>query len=74
MPSSKETSWPSDQTRVSYTADRFFTSWATREAHFVVYFGLKINIQFIMATKVKLPQGFKLATQNLFCVAFQQTF
>ena len=31
-PFSREASWPRDQTRVSHTAGRFFTSWATREA------------------------------------------
>ena len=30
---SRGSSWPKDQTHVSYTADRFFTIWATREAH-----------------------------------------
>ena len=29
---SRRSSWPRDQTRVSYTAGRFFTIWATREA------------------------------------------
>ena len=32
MPSSRGSSWPRNQTRVSCTADIFFTSWATREA------------------------------------------
>ena len=31
-PSSRGSSWPKNQTRVSCLADRFFTSWATREA------------------------------------------
>ena len=31
--SSRGSSWPRDQTRVSCIADRFFTVWATREAH-----------------------------------------
>ena len=30
---SRESSWPRNWTRVSCTAGRFFTSWATREAH-----------------------------------------
>ena len=30
---SRESSQPKDQTQVSCIADRFFTSWATREAH-----------------------------------------
>ena len=29
-------SWPRDQTYISHTAGRFFTSWATREAHFYI--------------------------------------
>ena len=32
MPSSRESSQPRDQTQISYTAGRFFTSQATREA------------------------------------------
>ena len=32
MPSSRGLSQPRDQTQVPYIADRFFTSWATREA------------------------------------------
>ena len=32
FPSSRESSQPRDQTRVSHIADRFFTSWATVEA------------------------------------------
>ena len=32
IPFSRETSQPRDQTQVSYTAGRFFTIWATREA------------------------------------------
>ena len=32
IPFSRGSSWPRDQTRVSCTAGRFFTIWATREA------------------------------------------
>ena len=32
----QESSWPRNQTRVSYNAGRFFTSWATRKAHWVL--------------------------------------
>ena len=32
-PFSKESSWPRNQTRISCIAGRFFTRWATREAH-----------------------------------------
>ena len=35
FPSSRGSSQPRDQTQVSHTADRFFTSSATREAHFL---------------------------------------
>ena len=35
MPSSRESSQPRDQTQVSRIAGRFFTDWATREAHSV---------------------------------------
>ena len=31
IPFSRGSSWPRDQTQVSYTAGRFFTIWATRE-------------------------------------------
>ena len=33
-PSSRWSSWPRNWTRLSYIAGRFFTSWATREAHY----------------------------------------
>ena len=33
IPFSRGSSWPRDQTQVSYIAGRFFTFWATREAH-----------------------------------------
>ena len=33
MPSSRESSWPRDKTRISCIAGRFFTFWATSEAH-----------------------------------------
>ena len=33
IPFSKGSSWSRGQTRVSCIADRFFTNWATREAH-----------------------------------------
>ena len=32
MPSSRRSSWPRNQTKVSCVAGRFFTIWATREA------------------------------------------
>ena len=32
IPFSRGSSWPKDQTWVSYIADKFFTIWATREA------------------------------------------
>ena len=32
IPFSRESSWPKDQTQVSYIAYRFFTVWAIREA------------------------------------------
>ena len=32
IPFSRGSSWPRDQTQVSYIAGRFFTIWATREA------------------------------------------
>ena len=35
MPSSRGSSWPRNPTGVSCIADRFFTSWATREAPYI---------------------------------------
>ena len=35
LSSSRGSSQPRDQTQVSPIAGRFFTSWATREAHFL---------------------------------------
>ena len=37
FPFSRGTSHPRDRTQVSLTAGRFFTSWATREAHTYLY-------------------------------------
>ena len=37
FPFSRGTSHPRDRTQVSLTAGRFFTSWATREAHVYLY-------------------------------------
>ena len=36
--------WPRNQTRVSCFAGRFFTSWATREAHFILFLIWVISI------------------------------
>ena len=36
IPSSRGSSQPKDQTQVSCIAGRFFTSWTTREAHFIL--------------------------------------
>ena len=33
VPSSRESSWPRDWIQVSWITDRFFTNWATGEAH-----------------------------------------
>ena len=41
MPSSKWSSWPRDQTRVSCTAGRFLTIWATSETPKKVWWFLK---------------------------------
>ena len=38
MPSSRRSSQPRDQTQVSHIAGRFFTIWATREAHVILFF------------------------------------
>ena len=36
-PFSRWSSWPRNWTRLSYIAGGFFTSWATREAHYTYY-------------------------------------
>ena len=36
IPFFRVSSWPRDQTYISHIANRFFTSWATREAHFYI--------------------------------------
>ena len=39
---SRGSSWPRDRTQVPWTAGRFFTNWATREAHNVKYNAIKL--------------------------------
>ena len=51
FPFSKVSSWPKDQTQVSPFADRFFTSWATREAPFFFFFCLHP-----LACRILVPQ------------------
>ena len=46
MPSSGRSSWPSNWTMVSFIAGGFFTSWATREAHFSGYWN-KIGMDIV---------------------------
>ena len=41
---SRGSSWPRDRIQVSVIAGRFFTIWATREAHNQLYFNLKNGI------------------------------
>ena len=41
FPFSRVSSQPKDQTQVSVIAGRFFTSWATREAHISIKYILK---------------------------------
>ena len=43
FPFSKESSQPRDRTLVSQIAGRFFTSWATREAHFCLFYFKRMN-------------------------------
>ena len=47
--------WPRDQTRVSHTAGRFFTIWATRNAPKVARWGLKSHKN-NMNSKLTLPR------------------
>ena len=46
MPSSRGSSQPRDQTQISCRAGRFFTSWATREAHFGDYINSQNSFSF----------------------------
>ena len=48
FPFSRGSSQPRDGTQVSYIAGRFFTSWATREAHFFFFF---LNLSFYLKKK-----------------------
>ena len=49
---SRESSRPRDQTWVSCIAGRFFTDWATREAHFITT--TTVNFLVAMALKIQL--------------------
>ena len=51
---SRGSSWPRDQKWVSCIAGRFFTTWATREAHLSINFHLKIStFKFIFLHVIK---------------------
>ena len=56
MPSSRGSSWPRDGTQVSHIAGRFFTVWATREAHYIGMFNQIISNWLIKS----IGDGFKL--------------
>ena len=79
IPFSRGSSWPRDQTPVSYIAGRFFTIWATREAHGLVIYGLYlIEISSLYAHFMErfffffLSQmGFEFC-QKLFCVCWDE--
>ena len=53
VPFSRESSQPRDQTQVSNIAGRFFTSWATREAH-IKQRKLKKEISYQDKRKIKM--------------------
>ena len=42
LPFSRVSSQPRDQTQISHVAGRFFTRWATREAHVSVYISIRL--------------------------------
>ena len=48
MPSSRRSSQPRDQTQVSHIAGRFFTIWATREAHIILFYYYYFNKEIIL--------------------------
>ena len=73
VPFSRESSQPRDQTQVSHIADRFFTSWATREAEqllfwtsfyqefssYIYYWILVISLFSHISVKVIVQEGKK---------------
>ena len=59
---SRGSSWPRNQTGVSCIAGGFFTSWATREAHGILYVLLCINED--------LNEIFLVKTVHLACNAY----
>ena len=56
MPSSSGSSWPREGTQVSRIAGKFFTVWATREAHYIGMFNQIISNWLIKS----IGDGFKL--------------
>ena len=44
MPFSRGSSWPRDQTCISWIAGRFFTIWATLEAHYCLIYTIMVVI------------------------------
>ena len=52
IPFSKGSSEPRDQTQFSHIAGRFFTIWATREAHKIYSLYFFINLYFINKNEV----------------------
>ena len=67
-PFSRGSSWPRNQTGVSCIASRFFTSWATREAHYsitsqVIQPAVTLNCRYDL--NQKLSDQPKVITNNL---------
>ena len=58
MPSSRRSSQPRDQTQVSHIAGRFFTIWATREAHGILFLSI-ILIRKYYLLDTNYPSGVK---------------
>ena len=54
-PFSRGSSQPRNWTGVSCTADRFFTSWATREAQIMAYHSTNTNMVFHLLELLEVP-------------------
>ena len=57
IPFSRGSSWPGDRTWVSCTAGRFFTLWATGEAHCLLYKSLFLRISFVHFWSYRKKEG-----------------
>ena len=57
IPFSRGSSWPRNRTWVSYIAGRFFTVWATREAHLLNNSGGNFSTKIILGSSSLKTEG-----------------